>query len=171
MARQAMTNGYPPPMISQRLQKMLIEQIGAEFSAHQLYMGMAVYFDRQSLSRWAKLYRDQSVEEAGHGEKIMQFLVDQNVVFDLPALKSATTRYSSALEAANATLASEQRVTAAFNAMAKAALEESDHTAFEFVQWFIEEQVEEERKAQGLIDLIESGINLFQAEPLLDSFE
>ena len=97
-------------MISQRLQKMLIEQVGAELSAHQLYMGMSIYFERESLSRWAKLFRSQAVEEA-------------------------------------------------------------DHTSFEFVQWFIEEQVEEERKAQGLIDLIDSGINLFQAEPLLDSFE
>jgi len=158
-------------MISQRLQKMLIEQVGAELSAHQLYMGMSIYFERESLSRWAKLFRSQAVEEAGHAEKIMRFLVDQDVAFDMPALKAATTRYSSAIEIAKATLASEQRVTGQFNAMAKAALEEADHTSFEFVQWFIEEQVEEERKAQGLIDLIDSGINLFQAEPLLDSFE
>ncbi len=158
-------------MISQRLQKMLIEQIGNELSAHQLYMGMSIYFERQSLSRWAKLFRGQSMEEAGHAEKVMHYLVDKNVVFDMPALKSATTRYGSALEVADTTLASEQRVTAQFSAMAKAALEDGDHTSFEFVQWFIEEQVEEERKAQGLIDLIQSGINLFQAEPLLDSFE
>ena len=158
-------------MISQRLQKMLIEQIGHELAAHQLYMGMSVYFERESLSRWAKLYRSQSIEEAGHAEKVMQFLIDQNVVFDMPALKSATTRYSSALEVAKAALASEQRVTGLFSAMATAARDEQDHTAFEFLQWFIDEQVEEERKAQSLIDLIESGINLFQAEPLLDSFE
>ncbi len=158
-------------MISQRLQKMLIEQVGSELSAHSLYMGMSIYFERQSLSRWAKLFRSQSMEEAGHAEKIMQFLVDNDIVFDMPALKSAKTRYNSALDAAKATLASEQRVTGQFQAMATAALEEADHTSFEFLQWFIEEQVEEERKAQGLIDLIDSGINLFQAEPLLDSFE
>ena len=70
-----------------------------------------------------------------------------------------------------ATLASEKRVTAEFQAMATAAVEESDHTALQFLQWFIEEQVEEERTAQGLVDLVASGINLFQAEPLLDSFE
>lgn len=150
---------------------MLIEQVGNELGAHQTYMGMSIYFDRQSLSRWAKLFHDQSVEEAGHAQKIISFLVDQGVVFDLPALKAAKTRYGSALEAAQATLANEQRVTAQFNEMAKVALEEHDHTAFEFVRWFIDEQVEEERKAQGLIDLVASGINLFQAEPLLDSFE
>ena len=158
-------------MINARIQKLLIEQIGHELTAHSVYMGISIYFERQSLSRWGKLFRDQSIEEAGHGEKIMRFLVDHNVVFDMPALKSATTRYGSALQAAQTALANEQRVTGQFNAMAKAALEEGDHTSFEFMQWFIEEQVEEERKAQGLIDLIDSGINLFQAEPLLDSFE
>ena len=62
-------------------------------------------------------------------------------------------------------------MTKQFNKMAEAATEESDHRSFQFVQWFIEEQVEEERKAQGLLDLVNSGINLYQAEPLLDQFE
>ena len=53
--------------------------------------------------------------------------------------------------------------------MAKAALEEGDHTSFQFLQWFLEEQIEEERTAQALVDLVASGINLFQAEPLLDA--
>ena len=158
-------------MISDRVAKMLIEQIGHELRAHQLYMGMAVWFQRQSLDRWAKLFNDQSIEEAGHATKIMTFLIDNNVNYDLPALRSATTRYSSALEIAKAALENEQKVTGQFRDMSKAALDENDHTSYQFLQWFVEEQVEEERKVQGLIDLIDSGINLFQAEPLLDRFE
>ena len=46
-----------------------------------------------------------------------------------------------------------------------------DHRGFEFLQWFIAEQVEEESKLQHVVDLIESGINLFQAEALLGSLE
>jgi ferritin len=69
------------------------------------------------------------------------------------------------------TLDSERKVTAQFEALAKAAVEEQDATSFQFVQWFIEEQVEEERKAQALVDLVGSGINLFQAEALLDRYE
>jgi ferritin len=132
---------------------------------------MAIYFRRQSLDRWAKLFNDQSVEEAGHAVKIIDFLVDNNVTFDLPALRAATTRYGSALEVAQAALQSEQKVTSQFQEMAAAAQGENDSRTYQFLQWFIEEQVEEERKVQALIDLIQSGINLFQAEPLLDRFE
>jgi bacterioferritin B len=158
-------------MISKKMTELLVEQIGHELRAHQLYMGMSIWFERQSLSRWAKLFRDQSVEEAGHADKIMQFLIDNDVQYELPALKVATTRYGSALEVAQAALTSEQRVTAQFAEMARVALAENDHRAHQFLLWFIEEQVEEERKVQGLIDLISSGINLFQAEALLDRFE
>ncbi|MDP8904114.1 MAG: ferritin [Chloroflexota bacterium] len=158
-------------MITERLSRLLIEQIGHELKAHQLYMGIALYFERQSLDRWGKLFRDQSVEEAQHATRIMDFLTDNEVSYDLPALKAATTRYPSAAAAAQAALESERRVSGQFQQMSKAALEEGDHTAYQFVQWFINEQVEEERKVQALIDLINSGINLFQAQPLLDSFE
>ena len=55
--------------------------------------------------------------------------------------------------------------------MAVAATEEHDFRSFQFLQWFIEEQVEEESKMHKLISLIESGINLFQAEALLEESE
>jgi ferritin len=86
-------------------------------------------------------------------------------------VKASPTAYASALEAMQVTLTSEEAVTAAFEKMAAAAIIEKDHTAFQFLQWFIEEQVEEERKARALIDLVASGINLFQAEAMLDRFE
>jgi bacterioferritin B len=158
-------------MISQRLAKLLIEQIGHELRAHQLYLGMALYFERESLNRWGKLLRDQSAEEAEHATKIMEFLTDNEVAFDLPALKMTTTRYGSATEVLKRALDNERQVSAQFDEMATAALDEGDHRSHQFLQWFIEEQLEEERKIQGLIDLVESGINLFQAEPLLDQFE
>ena len=158
-------------MSTSRLAEMLEAQIESELSAHQTYFGISIYFQRQSLARWGKLYHDQAVEEATHARKIIDFLIDQDVEFDLPALPRSTTTFASAIDAVKVTLESERLVTAQFHAMAKAAIEESDHTAFQFLQWFIDEQVEEERTAQGLVDLVESGINLFQAEPLLDSFE
>jgi bacterioferritin B len=158
-------------MITPRLADLLIAQIRSELSAHMSYHAVSMYFRRQSLQRWSKLYHDQAVEEAGHAHKIMDFLIDQEVAFDLPALPGTSATFATPLDATKATLANEKRVTAEFQAMATAAVEESDHTALQFLQWFIEEQVEEERTAQGLVDLVASGINLFQAEPLLDSFE
>ncbi len=58
-----------------------------------------------------------------------------------------------------------------FDRMAAVAATNDDHRGHQFLQWFIEEQVEEEAKLQSIVDLIDSGINLFQAEALLDRFE
>ncbi|HYH91649.1 MAG TPA: ferritin-like domain-containing protein [Candidatus Saccharimonadales bacterium] len=158
-------------MLDGDLRKLLIAQIGNELAAHGLYMGISVYFDRQSLKRWGKLFRDQSIEEAQHAQRIMDFLTDNEIEFDLPALKAVSTRYPSALAAAQRALQSERDVAAQFDRMAARALSVGDHRGHQFLQWFIEEQVEEEAKLQAIVDLIDSGINLFQAEPLLGEFE
>jgi bacterioferritin B len=155
-------------VISERLAKLLVEQVGHELGAHQAYVGISLYFGRQSLERWARLFRDQSVEEADHAAKIMAFLVDNEVTFELPAIGGAPTQYESASAAVRAALESELRVTQQFNALASAAQADADHRTFQFLGWFIEEQVEEERTTRRLLDLVESGINLFQAQAQLD---
>jgi ferritin len=158
-------------MISAELRKLLIAQIGNELAAHQLYFGIALYFERQSLDGWGKLFRHQSIEGAQHATKIMDFLTDNEVEFDLPALKATSTRFGSALAAAQRALESERAVAAQFDRMAAVAAANDDHRGHQFLQWFIEEQVEEEAKIQHIVDLIASGINLFQAEALLSQFE
>ena len=57
-------------MIADQPLKLLIAKVGNEFGAHQVYLGISIYFTRQSLSGWAKLFHDQSVEEAQHGSKM-----------------------------------------------------------------------------------------------------
>jgi ferritin len=158
-------------MLDGDLRKLLIAQIGNEFAAHALYMGISVYFDRQSLKGWGQLFKRQAIEEAQHAQKIMDFLTDNEIEFDLPAVKSVSTRFPSALDAARRALQSERDVAAQFDRMAAQALAKGDHRGHQFLQWFIEEQVEEEAKLQAIVDLIASGINLFQAQPLLADFE
>jgi ferritin len=154
-------------VINDRVARLLVEQIGIELGAHQKYLGISIWFERQSLLGWAKLFREQALEEARHAEKIIAYLIDNDVKFDLPALKSASTRYRSAKGAVEASLASEVAVTARFDSLATEARDAGDHRSLQFLQWFIDEQVEEERTARSLLDLIDSGINLFQAESLL----
>ena len=157
-------------MLTDDLRKLLIAQIGND-GAHQLYLAIAIYFEQQSLDRWGKLFRDQSVEEAQHAQRIIDFLVDNEIEFDLPALKATSTRFESPAAAARRALESERAVTRQFDAMASAATAASDHRGLQFLRWFVEEQVEEERKLQAIVDLIDSGINLFQAQAQLDAFE
>jgi ferritin len=156
-------------MISERVTKLLVAQVAHELAAHQTYMGISLYFERQSLKGWAKFFHDQAVEESGHGSKIMAFLIDNDVAFALPAVRSAPTTYPSAREAVETARASEAKVTGQFNVLAEAAREAGDHRSREFLNWFIAEQVEEERTTRALLDLIDSGINLFQAEAHLES--
>jgi ferritin len=156
-------------MISQPVSKLLVAQVAHEFGAHQTYMGISLYFERQSLKGWARFFHDQAVEEAGHGAKIMAFLIDNDVAFSLPAIKGAPTTYPSARDAVETARASEAAVTKQFNAIADAARDEADHRGAQFLRWFIDEQVEEERTMRALLDLIDSGINLFQAEAHLES--
>jgi bacterioferritin B len=158
-------------MISDKLRDFLVEQVGHELTAHQDYMGISLYFQHQSLLRWSRFYRDQAIEEAQHATRIMDFLVDQDVEFDVPPLPGATAQYDSALAAARAALESERSVTERFRAASALALAEEDHTSHQFLQWFVAEQVEEEAKMLHVIDLVSSGVNLFQAEPLLDALD
>jgi ferritin len=154
-------------MISEPVAKLLVAQVASELGAHQTYLGISLYFERQSLHRWAKVFRDQSIEEAEHASKIMVFLLANEVEFDLPGLSAATTHYKSATDAVGVALASEIKVTGQFNTMATAATQAADHRGLQFLQWFIDEQVEEERTMRALLDLLASGVNLFQAQELL----
>ena len=156
-------------MISDAAQRLLVAQVAHELSAHQTYMGISLYFTRESLNGWAKLFHEQAVEEAGHAWKIINFLIDNEVEFALPQVKGAPTTYTSVREAVETAQASERRVTSQFEALANAARDASDNRTLQFLQWFIEEQVEEERTMAALLDLIDSGLNMFQAEAHLAS--
>ena len=156
-------------MISDPVKKLLVAQIASELTAHQTYMGISLHFTRESLNGWAKFFHEQAVEEAGHGWKIINFLIDNEVEFSLPQVGGAPTSYKTAREAIEVAQASERRVSKQFEALANAAREANDNRGLQFLQWFIEEQVEEERMTQALLDLLDSGINLFDAQQHLES--
>lgn len=154
-------------MISKKVASLLEEQIGHEFSASQKYLSMAIWFAGQNLGGFSDFFMKQSAEERGHALKIVHFLTEVGLTPSLPAMDAAPPKYKDALDCATQALHSEQAVTKQFQKMAKTALAEDDYASFEFLQWFIKEQVEEEASMEHLIALISSGMNLFQAESLL----
>ncbi|MGH8103615.1 MAG: ferritin [bacterium] len=151
-------------MITKKLVALLEAQIGHELHASHYYLGIAAYFADKNLDKWAGFFYRQSAEERVHALKIVKFLIDVEATFRIPAVAECATNYKSAVDAAKAALASEQRVTKQFHAMADAALAEKDYTSFQFVQWFIGEQVEEEATMQKLVDVFETGIDLLESE-------
>lgn len=158
-------------MVSEKLKQRLVEQIGNEFNASQQYLGIAVYFGLQNLDTWADIFYKQSAEEHEHGMKILRFLVNTIDGFTLPAIPEGKSSYSSAIEAIQWSLNNERQVTKQFNDMAAAALEEKDFTSFQFLQWFIQEQVEEEASMERYVTLLQAEGNPVKAEMILAELE
>lgn len=157
-----------PSLISGKLAQKLKEQIGHELGAHQQYLAIGTYFAQQNLDKWAALFYKQAAEEKEHALKIVRFLTDVGEVATFPAIPAASTGFKSAADAISQALKWERTVTEQFQTMAKIALAESDFVGFQFLQWFLEEQVEEVSSMEKYLALVESGINLFQAEALLE---
>ena len=154
-------------MLNAELIKALNEQIGSELGASNHYLAISSYFAMQSLDDWAAFFMRQSDEERMHAQKIINFLIDNDASFNLPALAAEKTDFTDALEAVNSALESERKVTEQFNNMASIAQKNADFRGMQFLQWFIDEQVEEEASMGKLVDLVKSGLNLFQAQQYL----
>ncbi len=154
-------------MLSQELTQALEAQIGHEFSAHNHYLAIAVYFESRSLDGWAAFFFAQAEEERAHAMKIVRFLLDNDVAPRIPEARAAAPDFESALEAVRSALEAERSVTAQFERMMEIALKAQDFRAVPLIEWFLNEQIEEESSMQKLVDLVESGLNLFQAQSFL----
>lgn len=154
-------------MIHANLERLLIEQIGHELTASNYYLGIATYFGSQSLDRWAEIFFKQSEEEREHALKIVRFLVDVGVDVRIPAVEAVTGKFDSPVGAIQWALENERTVTRQFHNMAGEAMDHKDFTSFQFLQWFLDEQVEEESSMQKLLDIMRSESNPFRAEELL----
>lgn len=151
-------------MLSIPLAQALNKQIASEFSASNHYLAIAAYFAKQSLDDWAGFFFRQAEEERMHGMKILNYLIDNDAEVHLPAVAEARTDFDDALKAVSSALESEHKVTRQFNDMAAIASDNKDYRGLQFLQWFISEQVEEEATMGKLMDLVKSGLNLFQAQ-------
>jgi ferritin len=154
-------------MIHDALVDALNEQISSEFTASNNYLALSAFFALESLDIWADFFKGHSQEEREHGLKILQFLIDNNAEVRVPAVPEARVGYDNALEAVNSALDSERKVSAQFDTLAALANKHKDYRSLQFLQWFILEQVEEEATMDKIVDLIKSGINLFQAQQYL----
>jgi len=158
-------------MISKKLGTLLEAQVGNELQASNMYLAIAVWFGEQSLDKWAGFFFRQSEEEREHAMKIIHFLIEVGHPFSIPAIGAAKANYKDAKAAVTAAMKNEQTVTGQFKTMAEACMKEKDFTTFQFLQWFIEEQVEEEGTMQKLLDVLGSVSNAREAELHLPSGE
>jgi ferritin len=157
------------PAMSDAVNAAIEAQIGNEFGASQAYLSMAGYFEAESLGGFAAWMREQSQEEIAHAMKFFDFLVDRGVAPKLPALPAPAHGFGGALEAFEAAFAHERKVTRQIHELYELALAEKDYQAQILLQWFITEQLEEEKLTGGLVDRIRMVEGSRSALLILDS--
>ena len=142
-------------MISKTMQDAINEQINKELYSSYLYLSMAAYFENKNLPGFAKWLHVQTDEERGHGMKFYQHLVDRGGRVMLKAIAAPATEWKSYLEVFKEVQAHEAAVTASINSLYELALKEKDYPMQVLLQWFINEQVEEEKNAAEIVQQLE----------------
>jgi ferritin len=139
-------------MISKKMEEAINNQINAELFSSYLYYAMAQYFESVSLSGFSTWMKLQAQEEMMHAVKFADYVNERDGRVLLQAIEAPQIEWDSPLAAFEAVYAHEQKVTALINDLVTVAMEEKDHAANAFLQWFVNEQVEEEATARGIID-------------------
>ena len=142
-------------MISKSMQDTINEQINKELFSSYLYLSMAAYFEEKSLPGFAKWMHIQATEEREHAMKFYEHLVDRGGRVLLTAIAAPGTEWPSNLAVFQEAQAHEAKVTKSIYDLYEQALSEKDFPAQVLLQWFITEQVEEEKNAAEIIRQLE----------------
>ncbi|HEX7245945.1 MAG TPA: ferritin [Solirubrobacterales bacterium] len=143
----------------------LNEQIANEFAASQQYVGMAVYYDAETLPRLAAFFYRQALEEREHAMMMVQYLLDVGEEVHIPDIKAQATSYSDGVTPVQKALEQEKRVGEEIFALFELARGVKDYRAEQFMQWFVKEQVEEVALMGDLLNVVERAKdNLLLAE-------
>ena len=134
------------------MQDALNEQINAELWSAYLYLSMAMHFEAAGRPGVANWYKVQWQEENAHAEILRNWVNSRGGRVVLKAIDAVPTEWASELDAFESTLAHEQKVTALINNLYALAEAEKDYATRGRLDWFVSEQVEEEKNCHDLID-------------------
>ncbi len=139
-------------MLSEKMLKAMNEQIVAELYSAYMYLAMSAQFEAEALPGFARWTRLQAEEETEHAMKFFDFINDRGGRVTLGAIDMPPTEYGGALSTFEIILGHEQKVTSLINRLYQIALDEKDFASQIMLHWFIDEQVEEEKNAQAIVD-------------------
>jgi ferritin len=141
-------------MISKKMEAAINQQINQEiFSAH-MYLQMSAYFSSRNLNGFAHWFRLQYQEELVHAGKLFDHVLMRDGDVKLTAVGAPTPTWKSTLAACEAAYKAEVKNTQQINALMDTAAKENDHATRVILQWFVEEQVEEESSAMNLVEQV-----------------
>jgi ferritin len=162
-----------PLLISPTLASAVNQQIGHEFGASMQYVSIAAHFSQRGLVLLSKLFLKQAEEERVHAQKFVQFLLDTKAELKIPAIPAPTPTFPTAEAAVEAALNWEKEVTRQITALMDIAVKENDYLSQSFLEWFIDEQLEEVVKMDRMLNVVkQSGEkNLIMVEAYLVHIE
>ena len=137
---------------TERMEAAINDQMAKEFYAAYLYLAMAAYFEAASLPGFAHWMRAQNAEEQVHALKLFQYLLDSGAKVELKEIPQPPAVFKGPLDVMRQSLEHEQKVTAAIHKLYELAAEEKDYPAQLALEWFITEQIEEERTVTDIIN-------------------
>ena len=141
--------------ISAAMKKALNAQIAMEAYASSYYLSMASWCETTGYDGSAKMLYAQADEERMHMLKIVRYLNDTGTGASISSISAPPASFKGLEEMFKAALANEQSVTRSFDKMAGLAQKEGDHATFAFLQWFVTEQVEEEKLFETILQKFE----------------
>lgn len=143
-------------MLSEKMVEMLNEQINMELFSAYLYLEMANYYRESGLDGMAHWFDLQVEEEQYHANLIRAYLLDNSKKVVLGAIEDPTTKFDDFAHPLKLALEHEKVITASIHKIYGAAFDAKDFRTTQFLDWFVEEQLEEEASFNGLIDLYEN---------------
>ena len=142
--------------LSKTLQAAVNDQIQKEYYSSYLYLAMSAYLEASNLPGAAKWTRIQSQEELGHALKLFDHVVDRGGQVTLAAIEQPPQEYGTALQLFTKVLEHEQLVTTSIHKLYAAAVKDQDYPAQILLQWFVTEQVEEEKNATQVVEQLKA---------------
>lgn len=151
------------------LLKGLVEQINMELESAYMYLGMATYLNDDDFPGFGHWMMVQTQEEVSHAKRIYAFLQERGERIELPALKAVSVDYESVEDVFEKSLAHEKLITASIDKLMNKAHDVKDFSAMGMLQWFVDEQVEEEDHFNAALAKIRRTENKPSALLMLDS--
>lgn len=141
-------------MLSDSIVALLNRQVNAELYASQVYLQMGAWCEKEGLPGAGAFFSSHVPEEISHRDKIVAYMYDCDAEVKLTAMDAPRTSYAGLIEVIEEGLAHEKSVTAMISEIASACMKEGDFTTFSFIQFFIDEQREEEALFRGILDQV-----------------
>ena len=138
-------------MLTKKLQDALNEQINKEFFAEYLYLSMSAYLESIEMEGFGNYFNVQAQEEHFHAMKMFNFVHDKGGRVILKSLSEPKAEFKSVLNLFEDALEHERFITKSINELMDIAIKENDHSVKSFIEWYVDEQVEEEASMSKII--------------------